>query len=481
LAGCILGPVSCKKFLNVEPVDRLSDASFWKTKQDVESAVADAYGNIFERLTTGPYHLANGDMRPGDLSWNGGPIPCFIAVGENDLTDAARINDPSRYGMAQLSDWYPFYQSIASCNIDIDRVTGVNALSKDEIKTYSAEFRFVRAFTYFYISRLYGDVPLYTAPYDKSALPRSPMLDVMKFCLSECEAIKDDLPWQYSDPANWGVRASRGSIYALMANINMWMAGFDKSNQQKYWQAAADEVSAIMNSGYFELLPISEYHKIFKGRTKESLFEFSVNTNYGATTMYVSAGQWMTHSPIIDFDISWAWYKSSYMEKIYPPDQPDKRRDLWFYLPYANNVQTMFLKYSNVSDPRSGHWLFDDNLIVFRYGGILLLGAEAMADLGQNAEAIRLLNMVRKRAEASLYQSSDDKLKEFIFQERNRELIGEGVRWYDLVRTERVMDPNECTDYLTSAQFNAGAWTWPIDPKARINNPNITLNSYWTK
>lgn len=470
---------SCKKFLDVKPVDRLSDASFWSTRQDVESAVADAYGFFFDRIAGAPYHLANGDMRAGDISWDGSSVPCFEAVGENDLNNAARIADPTRYLMSGLSDWYPFYQSIASCNIDINRIPDVEALTASEVKSYLAEVRFVRAFTYFYISRIYGDVPLYTEPYDKSSLPRTPMLDVMKFCLEECEAIREDLPWQYDDATKWGVRAARGAVYALMANIHMWMAGFDKDNRAAYWKAAAEEVQAIVNSGYFHLLPIEEYHTIFKGRTTESLFEFSVNANYGAATKYVTAGQWMTHSPVIDYGYSWAWYRSDYMSKLYPPDQPDKRRDLWFYLPYANNDQTMFMKFSNVSDPVN--WFFDDDLMIFRYGGILLLGAEAMAELGMDQQAVTLLNMIRKRAGASLYNPSDGDLKEFIFKERQRELIGEGVRWYDLVRTGKVTDPNASRNHLTVQQFNAGAWTWPIDPKARVNNPNITLNSYWTK
>lgn len=473
---CLAG-AGCKKYLDVRPIDRLSESSFWNTQKDVESAVADGYGFIFDLITNGPYHFANGDLRGGEITWDGSRVECFIAVGENDLNNMVRIRNPTRYVMDKLSDWYPFFQSIASCNINILRIPEVKVLSAAEKRQYLAEMRFIRAFTYFYISRIYGDVPLYTEAYDKEPRGRTPMLDVLKFCLKELEEIKEDLPWQYEDPAKWGVRAGRGSVYALVANINMWMAGFDKGNQQTYWRAAATAVQDVVKSQQFDLLPIEDFHILYKGRTKESLFEFSVNANYGATTKYVTPGQWMTHAPVIVYGFSWAWYLADYVRKLYPPELPDRRRDLWFYLPYANNSQTMFLKYSNVSDPVN--WFFDDNMMIFRYGGLLLLGAEAMANLNMNDLAIVELNKVRKRAGAKLYEVSDGNLNDFIFMERQRELIGEGERWYDLIRTGRVMDPNQCRNSLTPEQFSRGAWTWPIDPKARVNNPNITLNSYW--
>lgn len=470
---------SCKKFLEVSPPDRMSDAAFWKTKGDVESAIANAYGFLFDILTKGPYVPANGDIRAGEFVTPNFDV--FTAVAQQDLTNNVRLN---RYNMRDLSNWYPFYQSIAACNINLVRVPEVKALSSDEVKRYLAELRFVRAFTYFYISRIYGDVPLYTAAYDQNPLPRTPMKDVLQFCLSELDAIKEDLPWQYEDPTLWGVRAARGAVYALIANINMWAAGFDKGNQQQYWRGAAEAVLALRDSRMFELLPIEDFRKIFKGRTKESLFEFSVNANYGTTTRYVSIGQWTLHSPVVfDYANSDCYFDADYLKKIFPLGETDKRIDLWFYSPYANNLSAMFLKYSNVVNKASQTaWLLDDDLIIFRYSGELLLGAEALANLGRDKDAMDLLNLVRKRAGAGIYNGAGgDPLKNFIFLERQRELIGEGVRWYDLVRTGRVTDPTQCKSALTPEQFSRGGWTWPIDPGARNFNPNITLNTYWTK
>jgi starch-binding outer membrane protein, SusD/RagB family len=474
---CVLAG-SCKKFLEVEPVDRLGANSFWKTQSDVESAVADTYGLIYDKLTYGPFHNINGDIRAGEF--NGNWVTSFKTVARNDLMNTTELKDPERYKVYQLDDWYPYYQSIAACNIAIDRIPGVTSLSDADRKRYLAEVRFVRAFTYFYIVRIYGDVPLYTKPYDAEARPRTNFIDVLKFCIKEMDEVKDDMPWQYDDPTNWGVRASRAAAYTLIANCYMWMAGFDKNNLNEYWKKAADAALAVKNSGVFQLLPIEDFKKIFKGRTRESIFEFSVNKNYGTETKYVSLGQWTTHDPIVVYGSnSDCFYEANYISRLYPPANPDKRRDLWFYLPYINNTTSMFLKYSNVTNPQT--FFFDDDMIIFRYSGILLLGAEALANLNRNDEATALMNMVRDRAGALLYNPSEGSLKDAIFLEEQKELIGEGVRWYDLVRTGRVTDPAQCKNYLTPDQFKQGAWTWPISSAAQVNNPNIVLNKYWVK
>ena len=64
--------------------------------------------------------------------------------------------------------------------------------------------------------------------------------------------------------------------------------------------------------------------------------------------------------------------------------------------------------------------------------------------------------------------------------QRERELIGEGHRYFDLIRTRRLMSAEWTMSPLTLDQYNRGGWTWPIDPSAMNNNPNMKLNEYWT-
>ena len=100
------------------------------------------------------------------------------------------------------------------------------------------------------------------------------------------------------------------------------------------------------------------------------------------------------------------------------------------------------------------------NQIVFRYAGALLLYAEALAALGTNdTKANELLNRIRHRAGASESFSSGKELQDAIFWERQRELIGEGHYYYDLVRTGKISNIAYCAHPIRRTDFNVGAWT----------------------
>src|SRR5699024_1138572 len=102
------------------------------------------------------------------------------------------------------------------------------------------------------------------------------------------------------------------------------------------------------------------------------------------------------------------------------------------------------------------------------------------AHLNQTGESIELLDSIRHRAGLNDYNGGGGQdLLDAIFLERRRELMGEGWLWYDLVRTTRVLDPNETSDYLRQDEFDKGAWTWPIPPSAINNNPHVKQTIYW--
>ncbi|MEO3405582.1 RagB/SusD family nutrient uptake outer membrane protein [Mucilaginibacter sp. CAU 1740] len=484
---------SCKKFLNVQPIDKLTGNNFYQSKDDVVANIYDMSRAFFGKINETHFIGATGEYRSGEVLYepqsDNGPARAYVEVlGRNDLIRLLGGNQPwDFYNFYRITDWTGYYQVIQSANILISKLeTGVPGVTEAEKKQFEGEAAFIRNLAYFYMVRLYGDVPYYTDAFHSTALPRENMVSVFNKCIADLKKYKDGLPWTYSDPALKGVRASRGSVIALIMNMNMWNAGFDKANANKYYQETADYGQELIKSNAYRLLPITEWATVIKGRSDESLFEFFRSINYGDQNLNVAPiGDMFLHYPYkrpeYTHRISFAYFRAEYMQKLYSGTS-DKRATIWFNSDiYADNGKFMMLKFAQNSFATGEEDANPDNtFMIFRYAGEILLCAEALAELGQDDQAIALLNKVRARAEASLYTGGGGQdLKDFIFLERSRELMGEGHHYFDLVRTRRIMNGEWSYNVLTLDKFNRGAWTWPISSNALANNPFMSLNMYW--
>jgi hypothetical protein len=482
---CLSG---CKKFLEVEPSDRFTGADFWKSDQDAEMGVTAAYSLLRTRMGNAAIYVSS-DFRPGN--WNFWAKRNFIALSTNQMQSAdISLQD----GLGALRDsWRDFYQAIAMANLCLAKIPEMSdkTITAEQKARYTGEARFIRCFTYYLLVTYYGDVPLQFDPYDTRLKARSNMLNVLDTCILDLQQAAKDLPEAYADPTFRAVRATKGSAHALMAHMYAWKAGFDKARANEWWKKCADECQAVTDLRQYRLMPYAPeiFKDMFKGRSEEGIWELSMDANYGNSYGGFMA-QWVLHQPILATSTtlfgglaSEITIKKDFIDKLYPPGKSDARFTLWFEDPYStlNPQSSMFLKYSAIADPATRS--FDFNILYFRYAGVLLLQAEALAEIGgKDGEAIGLLNEIRRRAQAEEYTGTGgEDLKDAIFMERTKELMGEGQRWTDLVRTGRVMDMSECDNYLTQDQFNRRAWTWPIPVNAIRTNPLLVQTAYWVQ
>lgn len=516
----------CKKFLSITPIDKLTGNNFYRSKEDIETNITDMYGQLFEKYTRTSFAGATGEFRSGEVipAAQGGEgragsarigghkratpdprgntdkqtIP-YTEVNDRLLLEAL---DRSRgwrgYNFSDLTRWDEYYRVIQAANLLVSKVAeGIPGLSAEDSKRYDAEARFIRCFCYFQMVRLYGDVVYYTDAYQKDPLPRENMVSVINKCIADLKDPRNNLPLVFTDPSLKGVRATRGAAIGLLMNMYMWNAGFDIPNRNKYYQETAALGEEIMKSNAFRLLPLSEWATVVKGRSDESLFELfrtlNYNTNldnpYEQANAYSPFGDAFIHFPYKQPEYthrySFSVFTSEYMKKLYP-DEGDQRLPIWFVAPFDQNAETFQLRkfalntFADANNPLLD--LNPDNTyMIFRYADAILLRAEALANLGKEAEAITVLNVIRARAQAPLYPSgsADKNLKDAIFLERAKELMGEGSRYFDLVRTKRIFSTEWTDNPLSADKFNRGGWTWPIDASALINNPYMKLNSYW--
>ncbi|MGX5817748.1 RagB/SusD family nutrient uptake outer membrane protein [Chitinophaga lutea] len=483
LAVC-LAP-GCKKFLDTESPTRESGASFWKTRGDVERFTNNLYGEMADILLNNSFFLAaefrNGLYRQTRVYAR----DYFDWFPQNNLKAIVYNNSywNGFFHFDQLTNWNPYFKIIQSAGILIDRAPTVPAseLTDEEKKQYVAEGVFVRNFCYFLMVRLYGDVPYYTQPYFNETIGRTDFVTVLNKCIEELDRYKEDLPWTYPDPKKRAVRPTVGTMYALMMHMNMWNAGFDDLNKSKYHErtvALFKEFEQKHTNGAYRLLSTAEFVRLFRGGSEEGLFEFSQNVNYGELR---GLGYQYLNDNVVrgGYSKPYLYLMRKFLEKMYPTGEADKRRDLWFDSQMMSEGNGEFMKYYANRGSGSG---YDGSLIVFRLADMYLLAAEANAELGTaNAdEAIRLLNVIRTRAEAPPYTGVTLKdLQDAIYWERTKELMGEGHYFYDLVRTKRILNSEYCAFPMSQSAFQRGAWTWPITEDALKNNPKMHLNEYW--
>ncbi|WP_448137141.1 RagB/SusD family nutrient uptake outer membrane protein [Sphingobacterium siyangense] len=496
---CTTVMMGCKKFLTVEPIDRLTGNNFYQSKEDVEANIARIYSQFFEKLNESWVIGAIGEARSGEIF----PAPTagtdrmiLRDLGTNNM-NAVYNNTMSGgrsqgYAMYKVSIWDTYYKVIQSCNILISKLEeGIPGLSASDKDRYKAEATFMRCLSYFWMVRLYGDVVYYTDAYFAKQLPREDMVSVISKSIADLESVKDIMPWTFGESSQRGARASRGSIIALLMHMKMWNANFDSSNATKYYESVASLGKELRASGVHHLYKLTpeEWAKVSKGRTEESLFEFYRTINYddqnnAYAPLWDHFLRWPYKFPRYNQQFSIAYYSSIFMYRIYPLNGPaDKRKELWYEDMYANDGLFVLKKFAaNVFASGNEDSNPDNTFMIFRYADALLLEAEALANLGaaREAEAITVLNIVRDRAEAPRYAGGGTDLKNFIFEERCRELIGEGARYFDLIRTRRILNPQWTMNPMTIDQYNRRAWTWPLDASAKNFNSKIVLNDYWT-
>ncbi|RKO71283.1 RagB/SusD family nutrient uptake outer membrane protein [Sphingobacterium puteale] len=495
LLGASLSLLSCgKDFLNITQIDKLTGNNYWTSKGDVEQYMGGIYSTFREATMTNIFFPASGDLRcapTNRTSATSGAGRDYISLlRQNNLNSILTRSDENQddnfsyFRFPRITQWNNFYKMVQNANIICYQIDNKDMpfLSEEQKKAYKAEAIFLRSLAYFFMVRLYGDVPYYT-DVNTDPLPRTNMVTVLRNVSAELDASYKDLPWTYDDPSIVAVKAMRGSALALNMHVNMWIAGFANEDKAPYYEKVASMGRELMeeNGGAYTLLSLTRTKDIFKGRTKEGLFEIVQNFNYGESFhLSASYSDYVLHAPNKVTTKSYIYYDPKFMEKMYPPAEQDLRKTYWFDDDiYATNGDFQCLKFANVFMEEGEDNNPDDNQMIFRYSDPILLRAEALAELNRDEEARAVVNVIRKRAEAADIMESGDDLKDAIWWERVRELLGEGNFYYDLVRTKKVINSEYTPAPMSVGAFNGGGWTWPIDKSALVNNPYMRLNNYW--
>jgi len=489
IVSCVaFGILSCKKYLDVQPVSSATPDYVFSNIDNAYKAVLGTYacltGDQGYGIRISMYYPYDNDEMMGQSG----------ATGDNERRDIAHYN--AAPGNTQLySPYSQLYQGIERANLCIYYIpqmdlyaNGTEAQQK-ELKRMHGEALTLRAQYYFELIRNWGDVVAQWQPSSfetdlfKSKTDRDTIYDRLLNDLATAETL---VPWR-SDVTK-DERITQGAVRGLRARIALYRAGWSLrsdgqlkqgSNAAQYYQIAKNECNSIILSGQHNLNP--SFQSVFKDNicghiiepNGEVVWEVAMaggNSGLGDSKLGYYNGPRYNNTGNSALVILPTFF--------YLFDSTDLRRDVTIAPYFINQNFTLAGRtLSSIPDGKFRRdWTANPSLVttaaqymglnwpMIRYSDVLLMLAEVENELnnGPTAAAYNAINMVRRRGygkpigtpDATVDIPSGLSKADFfnaIVKERALELASEGHRKYDLIRWKMLEQKlNETKAQLTA-------------------------------
>jgi hypothetical protein len=471
--------VSCDNYLDLRPQDGIVREEFWKTKEDIRAAVIGIYSALLKsppvikvptdgtEYNVSEYLFMYGEFRADMVSPGG-----FTSTDQRDITTSNILSSND------LTSWAVFYRVINYCNTVIELAPAVldtdPTLTKKQLNNYLSEALAIRAYLYFTLARTFKDVPLKLnatlSDQDNFQLATTPQSQVFEQVEKDLALAEEYAVTDYGDtPSNKG-RVTVYTINAMQTDVYLWM--------EKYTEALA-AATKVTDSGKFALIPASSswFNKVFaQGNTTESIFEFQYSTTNlnPFYDMFYSRPEFLASPTVLEgvFGVDYA-----------NADNVDIRGVRCALIPGVNEIY----KFTGLNTvDHKGLQECDTHWFVYRYADVLLLKAEALAELGKGQEALDIITNLRKERKAIsitaqvVDPANKSQLIDYILAERARELAFEGKRWFDVLRNARRNNYERLDLLLNMAMTNAPA-NQQQSILAKLKDPNshyLPINIY---
>jgi starch-binding outer membrane protein, SusD/RagB family len=502
LCGAVLlGPVSCKDFLAEQAPSNLTPDNFYTIPDHAEAAIAAVYADMrFFGDGAGIF----------SSNWQLLEAPTGTSTTEtaqnSDLNNLYSLSYDGYTG--HVSNWWNgLYRVIAQANLVIDRVPAITPMDEAQKKRILGEARFLRAWAYFYAVRLWGDIPLVTAPQtitSEDFFPsRASQEEVYKLIVEDLVAAEAaGLPWM-----DVRGRVNQAAAKSLLAKVYLTMAGQPLNKGATHYKLAADKAFEVVtyangNPGTLNLFPtFREVHQENLKNRIEHIFMIQYNSivagnpmgnmfpNFKPVTFAGPSGTGST-VPTIPFYNSYE-----------PGDLRAKDQDGYFYTSYYLNGSgapfdlgaPYIFKHFNVTanggPGAPGTRINNLNVPLIRYAEVLLIYAEAQNEVGgPNMDAYNALKRIRDRAQLTTpAQGSFNQatFREMVWKERWHELAYEGITWFDMVRLRKAL--NETTrgfnnfvghvNKSSNQPLQEKHLLFPVPAQEMQNNPNLKVQN----
>lgn len=485
----------CKKFLDENDPSNLTPGNFFTIPEHADAAIASAYSET--RFITAGSNI---------ISINYQMLDAVTGIATTESAQNSDLNN--LLGLAHdagnqhvINWWNGLYRVIAQANLVLDRVPQINPMDEARKNRVLGEAYFLRAWAYFYAVRIWGDVPLVTAPQTVTSgdfLPaRSPQEEVYAKIIEDLKAAEaSGMPW-----TDAGGKASIAAAKALLAKVYLTMAGYPLNKGAEYYSLAAAKAAEVINNpnGLDLFADYSMLHDYANKNKVEHIFQVQYNSSFAANNelqMYYLPN----FRPITAYTASFGTTipLPQFYQSYEAGDKRTKDREGFFYTSYYTNgtgalyelgapyIFKLFDVAANGSPGKPGTANSSMNVPQIRFAEVLLIYAEAQneADGAPNSAAYDAYKRVRDRAELTtpaLGTFNQASFREAVWKERWYEFCYENILWFDMVRTRKVFNVSTkgFDDFVGHVNLSSNQplqekhLLFPLPRPEVQNNPNL--------
>ena len=501
--------VACSDFLQIEPQEIIVLDKYWNEEADVESVVAGCYSSMQSQSVVGRM-MVWGEFRSDNIV--GGKN--F----ENNVQIAnifkENINASNTY--AKWGDFYNVINRCNTVLKYAPQVAERDpAYTPSKLNATIAEVSALRDLMYFYLIRTFRDVPFVTEPYlndsQEMQVPAAPFDSVLTVLIENLEAKQQLAVRRYpvSQTYYQHGRITQDAIHALLADMYLWKQDYQnavkyadmvidaKLDEYKETQQRLNTQLSTLNSQLIDGFPLisdsyattnyygNAFEEIFgQGNSRESIFELifmndddmlanqAVSDFYGNATTFPGL---VRPADFIGTDVSdetFSIFLSKYDSRFYENLQPVQGQSNTYGINKYAFPQSMVNMGKAEPEANYGTAYADgkchSNWVIYRLSDVMLIKAEALVEMASDEditslqEAFAIVNAINKRSNCDKEKkdldwnaySSKSLMRALVLEERQRELMFEGKRWYDLVRRARR---DSTTDYLVGVVARKGS------------------------
>ena len=415
----------CNSWLDLKPDNSQISDQYWQSKEEVEAVLASAYKQLRSCLDEFVFW---GELRGDALDYT-----------KSTTDDYSKIKDLDILPENSLTRWSDLYAAIGYANSVIKYSPMVLETDATFTQTasdaYIAEAVFIRSLCYFYLVRTFNRVPWVSEPYvddsQEYSVPVSTEAEVLNQVTTDLETWlqKCKKGYESDDPDTWMNigRATQWAYHALLADIYLW---------QEEYSRCIEHCDKLINSQKFTLLDGKRWFELFyPGYSEEGIFELAYDYDEDETTnnLYAwfynsstTACSFLLTDQTVELFTEYAAVKD--LRGVNVTYTEDKR--IW--------KQGGTGKKDEGGVERSSTELKDNNWIFYRFAEIFLMKAEALIMSGDLKGGYDLIvDKIRTRAGYTQHPDFNEdeySVLSFLMEEREREFIGEGKRWFDILR-----------------------------------------------